>query len=59
MSGIKGQKWGTDRPDPRIKKSVSLKVEYYKIIEKMALEKRWTISSTIEFVVEEYLKERS
>lgn len=54
MSGVKGQKWKTDRPPPRIKKSVALKVSIYDKVKAIAKENKLSISSAIEFVLECY-----
>lgn len=56
MTGKKGQKWNTDRPAPRVKSSVSLKPELFDRVKEIADDRRWTVSATIEYIIEEYFK---
>lgn len=58
MSGVKGQKWGTERPEARVKQSISLKPELYKKIMDIASEKRWSFSATNEYLLEQHFKSK-
>ena len=54
MAGIKGQKWSTDRPDRKIKTSTAIKTDVFKKLEKLSKKNKWSISSTISNIIEEY-----
>ena len=58
MAGKKGQKWSTDRPDPKIQTSVSMKPDVLKKINDIADENRWSVSATIEFICEKWINEK-
>lgn len=57
MAGKKGQKWNTEREPAKMQSSVSLKPEVYSRVKRLAAEKRWSMSATIEWICEEHFKD--
>ena len=56
MAGKKGQKWATDRPEPRKKLNINIKPELYDKIQEKAELRKWTMSHTIEELLNETFK---
>jgi len=56
MPGVKGQKWSVNRPEPKIKINTAVDKDIADKVQKIAVEKRWSISSTVAFILEEYFR---
>ena len=57
MAGTKGMKWEKDRPPKKIPCSVALRPYLYYKIQQLGRVKRWSLSTSIEYVLEQYYKD--
>ena len=56
MPGTKGMKWTKARAPKRIQCSVALRPHLYHDVAQLCKEKRWSTSTAIEYIVEQYYK---
>jgi len=57
MPGVKGMKWSIDRPPKKVPCSTALRPYLYYKIKQLSRTKRWPVSVSIEYIIEQYYKD--